>query len=117
VLVYRVLSASGPLSAPEIALRAFPSTFGRDDPLFQTLQKRALRRTYDSLVWMRHHNAPVWAVPTPDGTIFSLVPVAVDVLAVRSSVSVRPEGALVTDEVSQPLESQPLGPQDLWHGR
>ena len=113
-LVYRALrDAPEPLTAVDLAAQCFPLTFGPDDPLFATLNKRSLRRVYDSIVWMRHHNAPIYAVPTPEGTVFSLSPLVVDVLAIRS--------ASVPDKVAEEQGSfdqiTPVGPQDLWHGR
>jgi chemotaxis methyl-accepting protein methylase len=120
-IVWRALRDSGTgLSAKVLADRCFPLEFGHDDPLYERLVKRSIRRVFDSLVWMRHEGVVLTAVPTPEGeTQFVLGHVAVAVTPfVRDRDDVH---VVVTPEVALPerlRETKTLGEgMDVWHGK
>ena len=72
-VVYRYIRDHPGASAPEIADVCFPTQFGESDPAYHALLKRSLRRVFDSIVWMRHQNVDIWAIPGVLGlTTYSL---------------------------------------------
>jgi hypothetical protein len=118
-VVFRLIRDRGPSNAAEIAREAFPWASDGPSSSLIALQRHSMRRVYDSLVWMRHHGAAVWAVPTPEGTVFSLEPMTVDPMTVRS-VTVSPlrgetVTVSVTDEVTQPPSDHGSDAMGLYH--
>lgn len=112
--------------------RCFPVTGEMPESTRKALDKRAMRRVQDSIIWMRHQGVTISVVPDNDGSVFHLGEISIDVAGqsyvlftegkvVRRGVfGGTPVVSVVTPNLSQPKrEPKPeaMDSQDVWHGR
>lgn len=64
-VVYRYLRAHGPDTVPGIALACFPLRLGTADPLYARLFKKSVKRTLQSIEWIRAQGVDVTVTPWP----------------------------------------------------